>query len=252
MVLLLSCLAWINLSVTAIAQNTCEKPGTLIRETALYDHPPQFRTGGGWQYGKKLATVKAGEKIWICEEKAIGFAFSTQHWLQIGYRKGNSWFYGWVYGADVKFNTAFGAPHDREPAFSFFASVYAQEPPVESAPAPRPPLQPIPDSPPAPLVLWPTALDLFTFLAMVVGMAAKSVVDLLDSWSTAELRAEIRKAIIPLFVSPIVYLSLIKSADFNITSNREFLTLMFLAFQNGFFWQTVFASMKHQPANAGK
>jgi len=234
----LAVLWWSGFVIPAPAQAGCDKPGRVIQETVLYDQPAQFRTSGGWIYGRNLGTVKKGEAIWVCDERNVGFAFSSQRWVQIGYYKTNSWAYGWVKAEDVNLGTAW-SPAERGPGFFFLSTAHAQEPDVATTRSSGPPSPPPSDKPAPMLDFGLTTLDGYAFFAMVIGMSAKVVVGFLSNWGKAKVGQELRTALIALVFSPIVYLSLVKVADFNITSNREFLVLMLLAFQNGFFWQSI-------------
>ena len=76
------------------------------------------------------------------------------------------------------------------------------------------------------------------FVAMLIGMIAKGMVDWLDTSDSAVLKMHLRNACVAFFVSPIVFLGFLSAGQFS-TSNQTFLVLCLLAFQNGFFWQTV-------------
>ena len=73
---------------------------------------------------------------------------------------------------------------------------------------------------------------------MVLGMLAKAVVDWLDEPGWSSIRPHVRSGLIALLVSPIVFLGFLNAGQFSV-STQAFLVLMLLAFQNGFFWQTV-------------
>jgi hypothetical protein len=85
--------------------------------------------------------------------------------------------------------------------------------------------------------------DLFTlygplFIAMLFGMIAKATVDWLDASDNSVLRQHVRNAFTAFLVSPIVFLGFLSAGEFS-TSRQTFIILCLLAFQNGFFWQTV-------------
>jgi hypothetical protein len=73
---------------------------------------------------------------------------------------------------------------------------------------------------------------------MLLGMAAKVFVDMLDTWNKALLWAHLRNMVIAILVSPIVFLGLLSAGQFT-GPTQQFVVLALLAFQNGFFWQTV-------------
>ena len=88
-----------------------------------------------------------------------------------------------------------------------------------------------------------TKFYLYFFGLILAGMLAKVVVDLLESSENDNYKRRIRrqlpKLIIPFFVSPIVFGSVITSTNVEVTNQTEFFSLLVLAFQNGFFWQTI-------------
>ena len=74
---------------------------------------------------------------------------------------------------------------------------------------------------------------------MLFGMIAKAVVDYLDApGSKHALREHSRNALVAVLVSPIVFLGFLTAGQFS-ASTQTFIVLWLLAFQNGFFWQTV-------------
>jgi hypothetical protein len=75
---------------------------------------------------------------------------------------------------------------------------------------------------------------------MLIGMSAKVIFDIVDSWDKKKIKQHLRKGLIAIVVSPIVFLMLIQSAEFGMQGQRGFIILLLFAFQNGFFWQTVF------------
>lgn len=75
------------------------------------------------------------------------------------------------------------------------------------------------------------------FLAMLLGMLAKALFDLLDDTQPA-WREHLRHGAMAIVISPIVFLGFITAGQFN-SSSQTFLVLALFAFQNGFFWQTV-------------
>jgi hypothetical protein len=76
------------------------------------------------------------------------------------------------------------------------------------------------------------------FIAMLIGVVAKATVDWLDASDNSVLRQHIRNAVTAFLVSPIVFLGFLNAGQFS-TSRQTFIVLCLLAFQNGFFWQTV-------------
>ncbi len=85
------------------------------------------------------------------------------------------------------------------------------------------------------------------FLAMLLGMLAKALFDLLDD-TKPSWREHLRHGAMAIVISPIVFLGFITAGQFN-SSSQTFLVLALFAFQNGFFWQTV---LKRNPPTPGK
>lgn len=85
------------------------------------------------------------------------------------------------------------------------------------------------------------------FLAMLLGMLAKALFDLLDDTKPA-WREHLRHGAMAIVISPIVFLGFITAGQFN-SSSQTFLVLALFAFQNGFFWQTV---LKRNPPASEK
>jgi hypothetical protein len=77
------------------------------------------------------------------------------------------------------------------------------------------------------------------FAAMILGMVAKALVDVFESTERVQPAKLVRRAGTPLFVSPVVFLGFMQSAGLDVKGTTGFLVLLCLAFQNGFFWQTV-------------
>lgn len=85
------------------------------------------------------------------------------------------------------------------------------------------------------------------FLAMLLGMLAKALFDLLDD-TKPSWREHLRHGAMAIVISPVVFLGFITAGQFN-SSSQTFLVLALFAFQNGFFWQTV---LKRNPPTSGK
>jgi hypothetical protein len=82
------------------------------------------------------------------------------------------------------------------------------------------------------MLYWPL------FVAMLLGMIAKAGVDLLDAPDKSLKKEHLRNAVVAVLVSPIVFLGFLSAGQFS-ASPQTFIVLWLLAFQNGFFWQTV-------------
>jgi len=88
----------------------------------------------------------------------------------------------------------------------------------------------------------------WSFVALIVGMAARVGQDALESEKGKTLRTVVREMLTPLFVSPIVFLGFMQTAKVMVTDLQGYLILLLLAFQSGFFWQTVMNTRKPKTA----
>ena len=89
-------------------------------------------------------------------------------------------------------------------------------------------------------IAWGDLLKLYApfFVAMLIGMVAKTIVDYLDAWDKTAIWVHLRNGMTSVLVSPIVFLGFLTAGQFG-TSKQTFIVLSLLAFQNGFFWQTI-------------
>jgi hypothetical protein len=212
----------------------------------MYARIPQFVTGRAAGTVTLFAPGDAGGV-----RRAEGGFRLDEIWSQIAFRpRGGKeeWAYGWVLKDDV------GALQSRstiDPGFSIIATAQADEPspPAKQAEwslgAPPPP-PPAPEAGSSPTQTRSSATlgDLTVlygplFLAMILGMAAKTAVDCIDTASRRGTLVEhLRNGSIAILVSPIVFLGFLQAGELG-ASTQAFLVLWLLAFQNGFFWQTV-------------
>jgi hypothetical protein len=184
----------------------------------------------------------------------VAFGFSKKVWVQIVYESGSrKWQYGWVLQDNLKILSSRLPEIDTNVSYSLIAVAFADEPAVLSPDNSQWKLGP-PPFVPAPqiegktsslqkepgsatlsdlgLLYWPL------FVAMLLGMCAKAGVDLIDASDKSLLKEHLRNAIVAFLVSPIVFLGFLTAGQFS-TSTQTFIVLWLLAFQNGFFWQTV-------------
>jgi len=234
----------------SIAQGKCEKRGKIEQAADVYQQVPRYVTGSGW-LGERATRLNKDTQVYICGEQTAAFGLSTKTWVQIAYWSADKWAYGWVLNDGVSYLT--GSLHEREPkrGFSMVALAFAVDK-MANAPGKTewtlgpPPTLPAPISEDSSAgnepgqarlsdlgqLYWPL------FVAMVLGMVAKAMVDLLDSSDTGMMRLHAKNAVVSILVSPIVFLGFLTAGQFS-TSTQTFLVLCLLAFQNGFFWQTV-------------
>ena len=229
-------------SQSAVGQQ-CSKRTTLISDTDVFENPPTFVTGAGWR-GRIETHLAAGTEVFVCRERNLEFGFSSKPWLQIAYRSGPQWpKYGWVIKEAVRSATTTG--YEGSLLGFLVSDAQAQESSENQLPSTPPPLPPLTTGAIANTSVGMSAStsDVFNlylplFVAMVLGMCAKVVVDLLDTWDKGLLWGHLRNGIVAVLVSPIVFLGMLSAGQFS-GNTQTFVVLALLAFQNGFFWQTV-------------
>lgn len=236
-------------SLAAAAQQ-CKDKKTLNVAADVFDAVPRFVTGQGWQ-GNVVARLPAGTVVYVCSEQKTQFGLTMKTWSQIAYKsaRGNV-AYGWVLKeifAALSFDETFLArlsPITLARAAESASADSAVPWPPDGAP-PQPPPQPprtptmtSADASPQTMISDLAVLYGPLFLVMVLGMLAKAVVDWLDQPGRASVMPHVRSGMIAILVSPIVFLGFLNAGQFSV-STQAYLVLMLLAFQNGFFWQTV-------------
>lgn len=235
------------------SQVRCNLKGIVTQDTDIYRQVPNYVTGSGW-VGERITRLNANTQVYICGEQGASYGFSTKTWLHIAYLGlNNEWFYGWVLqdtmtvlSSGLRRIETIGSP-------SLVAVAFAAGAPLEGTDKTTwaigpPPAAPAPQSAdisssssrqPGSASLsdlgelyWPL------FVAMLSGMLAKVGVDWLDASGKAIMQQHLRNFVISVLVSPIVFLGFLTGGQFS-TTTQTFLVLCLMAFQNGFFWQTV-------------
>ncbi len=231
----------------------CDGRGVLASTTDAYENVPQFVTGRGWQ-GKRIASLRQATQVYICSEQNADFGLSTKAWLHVAFRQMRNgkeeWVYGWVLGEAVT-SLPRGRSSQADHGYSIMKVALADQSATPSAPAENSwSLGSPPSAPPAVGASSPTQGQTPTtigdlavlyrplFIAMLLGMIAKTAVDWLDTRRKGTLIEHLRNGSIAVLVSPIVFLGFLQAGEFN-ASTQAFAVLCLLAFQNGFFWQTV-------------
>ena len=237
-------LAWPGL---VLAQR-CETRAVISVDTDVYESLPRFVTGRGWQ-GTVKARLAAGTPVFVCWEQATQFGLTTKAWRQIAFRSSrNTTEYGWV----MKDFTRQGALERGAPsllaALSPLGAAWAETPPPREPdikwsaqdPPPQPPAASTPAVNAVPEDMLHELIVLYgpLFLAMVLGMVSKATADWLDKPVRSSVTRHVRSGMIAVLVSPIVFLGFLNAGQFSVNT-QTYLVLLLLAFQNGFFWQTV-------------
>ena len=243
--------AVIFLSPCVLLAQGCDRKAVMTSAADVYERPARYATGLGWQ-GNRIAALSANTKVYICSQQSVDFGFFSKVWFQIAYRLDGQWRYGWVLEDTIKEWHGWLRGQEVEGFRSWIAPALAAETPgavgqeqgkwnLPPAPPPRGDVG-LPSSPVEPgAATWHDLWVLYAplFLAMLFGMIAKAVVDYLDApGSKHALREHSRNALVAVLVSPIVFLGFLTAGQFSV-STQTFIVLWLLAFQNGFFWQTV-------------
>ncbi|HZF26382.1 MAG TPA: hypothetical protein VEZ88_08980 [Steroidobacteraceae bacterium] len=188
----------------------------------------------------------------MCREISVEFGFSTRTWVQIGYPlAAGGWRYGWIPKDTLRMAMRTDGPRLLYGLFALIPSAHADETSTaEQRWGPPPPL-PTDSQNGAAMqgsrasLSWADLSALYgpLFIAMLIGMIIKVAVDLVDAWGQpapqgSRLRSHLRNGAIAILVSPIVFLGFLNAGEFS-GARQTFLVLALLAFQNGFFWQTV-------------
>ena len=243
---------------TSLLAQGCQQRAEITLGADVFASPPRFVTGLGWQ-GNRQAYLTRGTQVYMCMEQRVEFGLSTKVWAKIAYRNNAGFQFGWVLKENVVDWRASLNDNGNRTYFGLVSVAYADDSPLQDGQRSEWQLGKAPtdistngsDSVALEGNRASTALDdLFTlyaplFVAMLLGMMAKATVDWLDASDNTVLRQIVRSAFTAFLVSPIVFLGFLNAGEFS-TTRRTFIVLCLLAFQNGFFWQTVLKKDKPQ------
>jgi hypothetical protein len=234
-----------------VAAQQCKQRGVIVADADVYTNPPRYITGSGWQ-GSRVARLTHGTQVYVCQERIMDFGFSEKTWSQIAYRADAQWRYGWILKENLGDWSGSNSRYEI-PIVSPIGAVHAAESPASSATDPKWELPVTPPEARAPSekettfpegaaasAAWTDLATLYAplFLGVLLGMVAKVIVDFLDARDKSTLWIHARNGVIAILVSPIVFLGFLTAGQFP-SGKQTFVVLWLLAFQNGFFWQTV-------------
>lgn len=242
------------------AASNCLERAEVTSNTDLWSCPPEYITGRGWKYGNSIGNLPPGTQVYICSRITVGFGGATQQWYQIAYRWNNAWQYAWVFADSIQIlsqnkkidlfdgffsvNEAYAAEiSPMYPSNTTLTNSYA----LPQNELPPPPPSPSTSSGLDSNLISTNTLYIYIFLAMIIGMVAKVLFDIIEAWDKKKIKQHIQRGLIALVVSPIVFLMLIQSAEFGMKGQKSFIILLLFAFQNGFFWQTIVKPGKDSP-----
>lgn len=204
------------LPASIAAAQECE--GVPSRTTApviVYEAPPTFSTGQGWRLAPPVGELPPGAAVRICERRDVGFFGSQKPWARVRFDAGGGEREGWISAEGTL--EGVGLRGRGLPRVVGEANAAGTGLPGAT-----------PDSGP---------LLAMVFAAMLFGMAAKGTIDHLGR-GRHECSC-VRDTLRAFIVSPIVFLGFSKLGDFGFTTNSGLAVFLCMAFQNGFFWQTV-------------
>jgi hypothetical protein len=197
--------------LSALAQD-CARQATVRVTTDVYDRPPIFYTGDGWKLGQVVGRIERGRTVLVCEEKEVGFfGIQKKGWVRIQAPA------GWIFKARISASAA--------PGFSLVTPAYAEDTDHPESGTGLPEL----DAGPFYAVI---------FGGLLFGMLAKAFFDELEEPAFSPERT-MRRSIKALLVSPMVAIGIMQGGNYGFTSTFSFWMSLFIAFQNGFFWQTL-------------
>ena len=205
---------------TPVAEADCGPQKKLSVPVSVYSGVPNFSTGKGWSLAPKLATLPAGSSVALCEERSVGIFLSKKTWLKIKFTHQGDDRFGWIPKEALQASQG-PAPHD----VGIIGSAYAADGDADTDTT----ALGLPNS---------VQLYVFMFAAVILGMGAKGVFDCLGNRRVA-LRQYFTRTIRSFLVSPIVFLGMASGGDFVIATTGSLMIFLCMAFQNGFFWQTV-------------
>ena len=238
---------WLTAPATAQAQG-CKANAVMVRQAPVYAKPAtEFNTANGWVYASPVAVLGSNLKVFVCTERTVRFGVISQAWTQIAYWGGKSWQYGWVVSDSIRLTGLDPATWLASVAQWAFLVPSAQAQPqvITDGPPPGAEAPPPPQAPSAGATgnADGSAVAAFygvLFACMVLGMLAKIFFDTLTGQKQVNWRARARAGVLPILVSPIVFLGIMQAADATAAATlASFIAVSCTAFQNGFFWHAV-------------
>lgn len=213
----------------SLAHAQCARIAVTVMPTAVYDSAPTFSSRSGWQLGKIITNLPAGTSVRLCEEVTVGLFFQKKKWCRIEFSNGRC---GWVFSGQLNISMA---PIDES---SYAGSILIPEAHAQAA-STNTSNQGIPG-----FNIW--IMSGIAFVSVVFGMIGKVVYDELDAGQKPSLRSTFNlcKCLKALIVAPIVFGIFLKAGDIYLKNETAVIIFFCLAFQNGFFWQTVIPTGK--------
>lgn len=222
------------MAMTDLALGQCSQRGRTIAETTVYDRQPEFSTGQGWRLGQVLAILPPNTPVTICDSVQIGVLYDKKLWYRIQFGGPRD---GWAFSGQLQI--ASGSQGAWRAPWSLVAVAHAAgEPGLPGTGLPSNTM----------LIVY-----LIMFVFVMSGMLGKVAFDAINAGEGLTLRQclSAKNFFRTVIVAPIVFLTFLNTADFS-SGNGELglLIMACLAFQNGFFWQTVLPAKGTQKTGA--
>jgi hypothetical protein len=213
------------------AYSQCTQMARTTMATPVYDRAPIFSSRSGWQLGDVIKTLAPRTSVRVCEEVTVGFFFDKRKWYRIQFDTGRS---GWVFSGLLNISEA---PFNDSDYSQLFVIPRAQAATTNSSG------QGIPG-----FGIWVMLFGAFIFV--IFGMIGKVTYDQLDKGQSLSLKTvlNLRKCMKALIVAPIVFGFFLRTGKFYFENEMAVLIFFAMAFQNGFFWQTVLPTAEQPPA----
>ena len=221
----------------------CNQQAEIIQDTDIYSSGPIYKFGKGWQYGKVIAHVTRGIIVYVCKDNNsnLQLGFVSNKWVHIAYWSNNQWNYGWIHTDFIQL-VSLGMGRN---GFGLAYAGNIESPPDGTSPPPNPADAVEKQASTFKITKADAFIYITLFIALLFGMAAKTGYDIFQLDKKDLLKHHVRHGVKPLFVAPIVFLTVISTINLDISSSRQFVLLLGVAFQNGFFWQDVFTAAKN-------
>ncbi len=225
----------------SLAHAQCTGTAVTTATAIVYDRAPVFSSGSGWQMGTEITKLPAGTRIKVCESVTVGLFINKKKWFRIEFDNGRS---GWVFSGQLNISAA--------PASNsgYFGSIFISAAHADPAEADADPVAATNSARGIPgFNNW--LLLGVAFFFVIIGMIGKVVYDELDTGQRPTLRSTFNlwKCLKAFIVAPIVFLAFLTMGDFSFQTEIAVIIFFCLAFQNGFFWQTVLPTRKAAPSS---
>lgn len=220
------------LGIPASALAQCDEIAHTRVDTTLYSDVPRLSTAGGWQLATEIAPLPRGTQVRICEAKEVGqFGFNSKIWLRVQLADGRS---GWIFAEA----TDRGGARSNAPAhgWSLISDAVAQE---AAQPSNGLPGNGLPGS-----GLGPWLLLAVTALFVFFGIVGKMVYDGIASRTSIRRCIKLENCIKAVIIAPLAIAAFLQIGDFTLKDESATLIYWCMAFQNGFFWQTLLPTTK--------